>query len=414
MNNMPNDEKKYFAVFKKYSLGIGLFALTVTLMLFFKNNRQNITTIIEEGKGSLIDFYTKNLKPLFFKTDITNEDVFNFALYQNLPLNKKEDKILQINDESSGYDIFQIQPVAYNDNTKNYEEFIRYLDLNNKQKSDVDSILEFYKGELYSSILVNDENTIAVNPRIINLQKAIMADLVAFAQKVSSKRSKDLLPINYSFESNPEVEDMINIAKTEDKNDFIFFTPDTVFMQKCEFDKDKVKKELALAKEDIRLARDRLNDLKIKVNIDKNGFEIAIDSIIQNNLHFMIDSTGFTVACQKIEKHDFKKFVNLENNLHAVKEMLKSFTVRTTRDGRKEKSKSNDLKFNLDDDEIKFEINVNLDSLIESSLKFIDAIDFEKYDKMSVDIDSLLKELELIKRDSLIKINVRESRTRMK
>ncbi|MEK6552273.1 MAG: hypothetical protein AABZ54_02340, partial [Bacteroidota bacterium] len=233
-----------FDNFKKFVPYIILFLLTIALMFFFKYNKRDIGRIIEAGKNNLLAL-AKNLKPLLFETEINNEDVFNFALYQSIPLDKGKNKVLLISKDEPGNNIYEIKPASHNRQTKNYDTFVKLLGLNEKQKAEADSILNSYKKEIYSSVLVNDKNTIAVNPRLPALQQAVLADLISFAQKVDETKSKELFPNAYKFYNNEKISNMIVSAKQIPNNEYILITPDTVARTYFNWDQEKFNKHLA-------------------------------------------------------------------------------------------------------------------------------------------------------------------------
>ncbi len=81
-----------------------------------------------------------------FGTEITNEDVFNFALYQTLPIDKIENKVLRIS-EIDGETNYEVIPNSYKESTENYQNFINYMGFSGEQKNKLDSILESYQPE---------------------------------------------------------------------------------------------------------------------------------------------------------------------------------------------------------------------------------------------------------------------------
>ncbi|MBI5731475.1 MAG: hypothetical protein HY963_10125 [Ignavibacteriales bacterium] len=232
-----------FDNFKKFVPYIILFLLTIALMFFFKYNKRDISRIIEAGKNNLLAI-AKNLKPLLFETEINNEDVFNFALYQSIPLDKEKNKVLLISKDEPGNNIYEIKPAYYNQQTKNYNTFVKLLGLNEKQKAEADSILSSYKKEIYSSVLVNDKSTIAVNPGLPVLQQAVLADLISFAQKVDETKSKELFPNAYKFYNNEKISNMIVSAKQIPYNEYILISPDTVARTYFNWDQEKFNKHL--------------------------------------------------------------------------------------------------------------------------------------------------------------------------
>ncbi|MFC2135068.1 hypothetical protein ACFLTH_10660, partial [Bacteroidota bacterium] len=392
MQDHQETEFSNLAKLKKYLPGAALFILTLSLMIFFKYNKQEIRSMIETGKGNLFDFYTQNLKPLLFKTDISNEDIFNFALYQNIPIDKAEKKVLQINEESSGYDVFTVQPTVFRESTSNYEKFKHNLELNEKEKARVDSILESYKNELYSSILVNENNTIAVNPRVIDLRKAIVTDIALFAKKINEGRFDKFSEKDFEFDlSDAEgFADVIDIAKSTADNDFIFITPDTVFTSECEFDRAEMLAGLETARADYSKAIKELDQLKIAVKIENMALNIELDSLVHEKIHFQIDSIRSVVAIHESQRLVDTELKKLNVNLENVDKMLRSFSFRTR--SISDEDKNHDSDFDADwEMNTGVEININLDSIIHTSLQFIEDMDFEELETLNIDIDSLME-----------------------
>ena len=58
--------------------------------------------------------------------------------------------------------------------------------------------LASYASDLQAQVLVNEKNTVAINPNIWNFNKAIAMDLISFAQRVNGKESRKLVPPGYN------------------------------------------------------------------------------------------------------------------------------------------------------------------------------------------------------------------------
>lgn len=237
---MDQNSGKIKELVKKLLPVTSLILLTLLLMIFFRHKKQDIGKLIEQGKNNLISFYAQNLQPLFTTTDITNEDVFNFALYNSLPIDKGGNKVLTISNQSDNNQIYEIKPLSYNSETNNYQKFVEYLGLNSKQKNEADSILNQYKKELYLSILMNDKNTIAVSSKISELQKAALADILNFARKVNAQKTWDIFPVHQGWDN--DVKNFIVSAKENPQNEFLFITPDTAFKTICTIDPEELNK----------------------------------------------------------------------------------------------------------------------------------------------------------------------------
>jgi hypothetical protein len=227
---MEQQKKKIpgFDKIRKYFPFAVLIILTLALIFFFKYRKQAISEIFEAGRNNILAFYAENLKPLLFQTTITQEDVFNFALFNSLPLDKDRNKILEISGDQSGKNTFIIKTANYNPSTKNYETFIRYMGMDNSQKEKIDSILNSYKKEIYSSVLVNEKNTYAVNPKISELQQAVLADIVSYAQSVDRNKSRERFSDYLSVRDEGNIAKLIGSARAIPQNEYLLITPDTV------------------------------------------------------------------------------------------------------------------------------------------------------------------------------------------
>ncbi len=242
MENMDQNNGKTSEYIKKYLPVSALILLTILLMVFFRFKKNDIGRLLEKGKNNLVAFYAQNLQPLFATTDISNEDVFNFALYQSLPIDKQNNKVLTISDQGSNNQVYEIKPIVYNPQTNNYEKFIQYLGLNGEQKEQADSILNLYKKELYLSVLMNNKNTVAVSSKIGELQKASLADLLNFARKVNPQKAWEIFPGKHEF--NNDVKNFIVSTQENPQNEFVFITPDTAFKTICTIDSKDLEKAI--------------------------------------------------------------------------------------------------------------------------------------------------------------------------
>ena len=104
-------KSKTFNFVKQNALFFGAFFLVVILIAVFNNKK--LLKVYESGKEDVKQFYAENFKPLFTNSSLTNEDVFNFALYQNIPLDKEDKSILQIADDDEGRFSYAVHPKVY-------------------------------------------------------------------------------------------------------------------------------------------------------------------------------------------------------------------------------------------------------------------------------------------------------------
>jgi hypothetical protein len=89
--------------------------------------------------------------------------------------------MLELSRDENGNQIIEVKYASAFPTAINLELFVKSLNLNTKQKVQVDSILESYSDDIGSSVLVNDKSVVVVNPQIWHYQNALKADLLSFA-----------------------------------------------------------------------------------------------------------------------------------------------------------------------------------------------------------------------------------------
>src|SRR4030066_262550 len=145
-----------------------------------------------QQKTKLAGLYTENLKPLFITAGLTNEDIFDFALYRKLPLDKERGQYLMIGSNEDGSNYFEIKTASIAETNNDFEKFVAALNLNKEQKMQIDSILESYADDMQEQILVNENNTVAISPKLWNYNKAIFADIMPFAKDANGEHSEKI------------------------------------------------------------------------------------------------------------------------------------------------------------------------------------------------------------------------------
>ncbi len=250
---------------KKWSGIIGLVLLTIGLMIVFKKN--------SDIENKIVNFYAKNLQPLFVKTEITNEDIFNFALYRNLPIDKHNNKVLEIINSDGNEVSFKVTKTQIN-NTTNYNKFVSHFQLNNTQQGSLDSILNSYKSNVYSSILINDKNVVAIDPKILVLRESLVYDIAKYLENNKITQPGEFLNI-YSTKSfsDDAIKIFDEVKNINSKNNtingsYMCFTPDSVYKIQCKFNPEKIKNQISVAK------NNNLHNGNYKVNVFVNADDL--------------------------------------------------------------------------------------------------------------------------------------------
>lgn len=335
--------KNFFSAetIKKYSPLVLLLFLTVMLMLFFKSNKKGISGMIEEGKKNLLSIYTGGLRPLISETSITKEDLFNFALYQSLPLDQDKNRVLMLS-ETNGQTVYEIKQVNFNKNTNNYEAFKYYFELNTVQKQSADSLLNSYRKEIYSCVLVNEKNAYALNPKISTVRKAILADLVYLAHKINKEKAHEIFPSLDELNQN-QLAALIKTGREIPSTQYLLITPDTIAKTDITWDEKKFDEQLRAFEEGKIAPEEFANNQAFKWTEETNQPEPSSYSSKHGYLlDYEIDSNKYKIS---FDSKLFSKIVNdsLKANLDKAAKYLRTISVRIPKQ-RNSGSKSDNLK----------------------------------------------------------------------
>jgi hypothetical protein len=283
----------------------GLAVFTIVLMMVLKFNPNIINRLVEEQTVNIASFYKENLKPLLYASNLSNEDIFNFAFNKELPLDNNKDQYLQIGHDDKGNEYFEIKKSAYDTDDNNYEKFVSALNLNEIQKSHIDSILQHYAAELQDQVLVSDRNIVAINPNIWNYNTAIAADLIKFASEVNEPEMRKILPASFHYIHSPDMEKMIYEVKANSDNNYIFLTPDTIFTSWVDVDSKELKIELEKAKKEISRANREISRVFADQRVlSRDIYSIKFDSLKhgrhnkynRNNFEVYTDNNNYRVV----------------------------------------------------------------------------------------------------------------------
>ncbi|MCA2005149.1 MAG: hypothetical protein LDL01_05065, partial [Ignavibacterium sp.] len=192
LNSSKNNSDKLKKLIPVFSFS----GIAIVLIFVLSINPAFIKNIIEEQKGNLADFYKANLKPLLYAANLSSEDIFNFALNEELPLDPSNSQILKLSYDQTGKEYFEIKQNSEARSKNNFDNFVNALELNEQEKSQMDSLLKVYSEKISSQILVSDRNAIAINPNIWNLRKAVLADIIAFAKRHGNENFQKIAPVD--------------------------------------------------------------------------------------------------------------------------------------------------------------------------------------------------------------------------
>ena len=285
----------WYFKFQKLTPVYSVIALSLVLMVILKYNPKIIDGLVDQQKSNITAFYKDNLKPLLYTANLTNEDIFDFAFYHQLPLDSQKKQYLMLGSDKNGKQYLEIEPAGFNQDGNNLARFVKNLNLNGTQHRQVDSILAAYANDLQSQVLVNEKNTVAINPNIWNFNKALAMDLISFAQRINGVESRRIVPREFNqLASSKDLAQIAKQIKSAKNNNYIFFTADSIFSDQYHFDEADFSKEMekwsAEMNKNFKQMDQQFKNFNINIHFGENfarfqkassrnkGFNVHVDS----------------------------------------------------------------------------------------------------------------------------------------
>ncbi|MBT8386784.1 MAG: hypothetical protein KJO12_05180 [Ignavibacteria bacterium] len=390
MAELENRKSSSYKI-KRWYPAIGLAAATIILMVVLKFNPEIINNLWEEQKTNIAGFYKENLQPLLFAADLNNEDIFNFAFNKELPLDNSRKQYLHLGYDETGKEYFEIKTAGYEEEN-NYKKFIQALKLDEKQQMKVDSIIDGYAKALESQVLVNDNNTVAINPNLWNYREAIFADLLVLAEDLNKEQYNKVVPAGFSSEDRVQIVNAVNLLKETPEHNYIFLTPDSIFSERFEFDYEEYEDHLKEVQIHLEETNEKLAKVEINIRFDStlNSLENSLER--EEMFHIIIDSNNCRVNLSHFEIPEFdipdldsineivriatKNFENITIHIPEIEHLQQGFRIEYYKDD------------SLQTYEYKYE-NYNLDSLLNSQEILIDSINSYNWKQFEYFNDSM-------------------------
>jgi len=278
-------------IIKKWIPITALAVVTIIIMAVLKFNPGLIDKMWEDQKVAIAGFYKENLQPVLLAANLTNEDVFNFAFNNELPLDDTRHQYLLLGYDDSGKEFFEIRSSQEKIERESYNEFITAMNLDVEQKQTIDSIIGSYSQALQAQVLVNDQNTIAINPNLWNLRKAIFADLLVASEKLNKEKFDRIVPAGITNDEKVVVFNTLEKLKNTSVDQYIFVTPDSIFSDSYQFDSREFENEMREFENQIKLSEKEFKQFTLNFRFDstysslsetknEHSFRIVVDSNI--------------------------------------------------------------------------------------------------------------------------------------
>lgn len=283
-------EKKDSGKLRKWIPAAALAFVTIIVMTILRINPNLVNQLWDQQKEAIAGFYKDNLQPVLLAANLTNEDIFNFAFNNELPLDESRKQYLLLGYDDSGKEFFEIRNADQKLDRNSYKEFVSAMNLNEQQKQTVDSIIGSYGKALETQVLVNDKNTIAINPNLWNYRKAIFADLLVAAEKLNIEKFNRIVPTGLTDSERVRVVSAVEKMKSAPENQYIFITPDSVFEEVYAFNLEEYEKELVKLEKQIEAKEKKIRQFSFNFNFDSTFTQLAQNNRLSHSFSISIDS----------------------------------------------------------------------------------------------------------------------------
>ncbi|MCU0364843.1 MAG: hypothetical protein MUE93_04130, partial [Ignavibacteriaceae bacterium] len=163
------------------------------------------------------------------------------------------------------------------------------MNLDAQQKQTVDSIIGSYSKALEAQLLVNENNTIAINPNLWNLRKAIFADLLVASEKLNKIKFDRIVPAGITNADKMVVVNTSEKLKSASGDHYIFVTPDSIFAEAYQFDSRQFEKEMREFEKQMKLNEEEVKQFTLNIRYDST-FRYVDDARNVHSFRIQVDS----------------------------------------------------------------------------------------------------------------------------
>ena len=384
-------QKNETSEIKRWIPAAVLVAVTIIIMVVLKFNPGLIDKMWEDQKVAIAGFYKENLQPVLLAANLTNEDVFNFAFNNELPLDNTRKQYLLLGYDDSGKEFFEIRSSDQKIKRESYNEFVSAMNLDDEQKQTVDSIIGSYSKALEGQILVNDQNTIAINPNLWNLRKAIFADLLVASEKLNKTKFDRIIPAGITNAERIVVVNTAEKLKSDYGDQYIFVTPDSIFADSYQFDSEQFEKEMKEFEKQIELNEEEVKQFTLNIRYDST-FRYVDDARNVHSFRIVVDSN---ICRVDIPDHQIPEIVipDIETIEPMIEQATNNIHFYAYKIPKIEKSEGGiKIEYYNDDSVYSYVVNyntLNIDSLVEAN-SGTDLYSLDKFKPVKPFDDSML------------------------
>ncbi len=263
------EESNYLPFSRKYISAIAILTSMIIVVLgtLVIQNRELVFSYISEKSQVVKEAYKNNflqdsLLPLFSKVD--KDKALQFSLFGTLPLDDKSETTLKIDEKSEkGYRVEVGKAKKKNLKPVTFENFIAEVKPTNMQKKIIDSLLDLTGRRIESSVLIGENNTMAIAPDLPSLNKIMLTNIASCLEPNQRVRFEKLLethdaPYAVINKNVLKKNTLQNISNRPVDNQYVIITPDTLIYSRIQLNIDSLRKQIEENISKIELRREAM------------------------------------------------------------------------------------------------------------------------------------------------------------
>jgi hypothetical protein len=238
------------------ALTVAATLLVVVMGALVIQNRMQFVQFLSSKSLAVREVYKNklfqgSLLPLFSKVD--KERALQFSLFGTLQLDEKSETALRVDEQSEkGYRIEVGNTSKNKTKPVSFDRFVAEVKPSVKQRALIDSLLELTGRRIESSVLIGENNTMAIAPDLPKLNRQMVTNIASCLEPVQRVNFERLLEAHnapYSVASKSVAMEkagrmLQHIPKFPQSDRFVIITPDTMMYSQIHIDFDSLQKQM--------------------------------------------------------------------------------------------------------------------------------------------------------------------------
>ncbi|RPI02818.1 MAG: hypothetical protein EHM64_13320 [Ignavibacteriae bacterium] len=255
MQEQKQEEMNLLPFPRKYlpALSVMVTAVAIVAGTVIIQNRMQVAQFFSEKSLAVRSVYENkilqgSLLPLFSKVD--KESALQFSLFGTLMLDNKTETALHVDEQSEkGYRIEVGNNLKRNTTRVTFDRFVAEVKPSEKQRKIIDSLLELTGRRIESSVLIGENNTMAIAPDLPKLNRLMVTNIASCLeplQRVNFERLLEAHDAPYTVMASHASAEKTqtycqSIPKYPQSDRFVIITPDTMMYSRIHVDFDSLR-----------------------------------------------------------------------------------------------------------------------------------------------------------------------------